>query len=183
MRMRAALPLVVIALLGQAARAGGAPVRLPTGAELERVDFERHVVSLLGKHGCSAGACHGSFQGRGGLRLSLFGHEPAQDFHALTRDAMGRRINPADPDASLVLVKATGQVPHGGGTRFAKGSWQYNVLREWIAQGGQRVAGSGALKTLRVLPQEQTLTGPGETRALQVIAEFADGSRADVTPF
>src|SRR5262249_51802538 len=64
--------------------ARGAPVRLPTG-ELEHVDFERHVVSLLGKHGCSAGACHGSFQGRGGLRLSLFGHEPAQDFHALTR--------------------------------------------------------------------------------------------------
>src|SRR3954451_1261738 len=76
----------------------GAAVRLPAG-ELEHVDFERHVVSLLGKHGCSAGACHGSFQGRGGLRLSLFGHEPAQDFHALTRDAMARRINPADPDA------------------------------------------------------------------------------------
>src|SRR5690349_4327932 len=75
----------------------GAAVRLPTG-ELEHVDFERHVVSLLGKYGCSAGSCHGSFQGRGGLRLSLFGHEPARDFLALTRGALGRRINPADPD-------------------------------------------------------------------------------------
>jgi hypothetical protein len=182
MKMRAAFPLVVIALLGQAGRAGGAPVRLPA-ADLEHVDFERHVVSLLGKHGCSAGACHGSFQGRGGLRLSLFGHEPAQDFHALTRDAMGRRIYPADPDASLVLLKATGRVPHGGGTRFAKGTWQYNVLREWIARGGRRAAGSGVLKSLRVRPAELALAGPGEAASLKVLAEFADGSRADVTPF
>src|SRR3954466_2031419 len=118
--MRAPFPLILIAaLLGLTTPAGA--------AELAQVDFERHAASLLGKHGCSAGACHGSFQGKGGLRLSLFGHDPGQDFHALTRGALGRRVNVADPDASLVLLKATAQVAHGGGKRFDRGSWQYRV--------------------------------------------------------
>src|SRR5437870_1351112 len=98
----------------------------------EPVDFERHVVGLLGKFGCSAGACHGSFQGKGGLRLSLFGSEPAKDYLALTRGGGGRRVNLAEPDQSLVLLKATGRVPHGGGKRFAADSWQARVLRDWI---------------------------------------------------
>jgi hypothetical protein len=157
-------------------------VYLP-GGELVRVDFERHVASLLGKHGCSAGACHGSFQGKGGLRLSLFGHDPGRDFSALTRGALGRRINPGDPDSSLVLLKATGQVPHGGGKRFDRGSWQYRVVREWIAQGGRRAAGSGQVKALRILPAEHAFSGPGESTTLKVLAEFTDGTRADVTPF
>src|SRR5690349_13464904 len=86
------------------------PVRLPNGSALAEVDFDRHVAGLLGRLGCSAGACHGSFQGRGGLRLSLFGHDPARDFEALTRGDQARRVNLAEPDRSLVLLKATGQV-------------------------------------------------------------------------
>ena len=62
-----------------------------------RVDFDRHVASLFGRLGCNAGACHGSFQGRGGLNLSLFGHDPARDFQALTREALGRRVERARP--------------------------------------------------------------------------------------
>src|SRR3954462_5802049 len=93
------------------------PVRLPDGSALTAVDFERHVVSLFGRAGCNTGACHGSFLGKGGLRLSLFGYEPARDFRALTRDAEGRRVNAQDPVYSLLLPKATGQVPHGGGRR------------------------------------------------------------------
>src|SRR5206468_9758846 len=95
------------------------PVRLPSGVELAEVDFDRHVASLFGRLGCNAGSCHGSFQGRGGLSLSLFGHDPARDFEALTRGAQGRRVNVLEPDLSLVLLKATGQVPHEGGRRFA----------------------------------------------------------------
>src|SRR6478672_11567235 len=88
------------------------------------VDFERHDVGLLGKSGCSAGACQASFACKGGLRLSLFGYEPAKDYLALTRGGGGRRINVAEPDESLMLLKATGQVAHGGGARFAQNtSW------------------------------------------------------------
>ncbi len=106
MRFRA-IPLLAAALLGSVAGARAGPVWLPNGAEVREVNFERHVAGLLGKLGCNAGSCHGSFQGQGGFRLSLFGHDPEKDFLALTRDALGRRVHPAQPDRSLVLLKAT----------------------------------------------------------------------------
>src|SRR5258707_15286769 len=91
----------------------------------QKVDFERHLMGLLGRMGCNAGSCHGSFQGKGGFRLSLFGYDPEKDYLAVTRDALGRRIDGTDPDRSLLLLKATGQVKHGGGRRFNKNSRQY----------------------------------------------------------
>jgi len=72
------------------------------------VNFERHVASLLGRLGCNNGRCHGSFQGKGGLRLSLFGYSPESDYAAFTRDALGRRVNLARPDDSLILLKPSG---------------------------------------------------------------------------
>src|SRR5262245_50684368 len=42
-------------------------------------DFRRHVVALAGRLGCNGRACHGSFQGKGGFRLSLFGYDFAED--------------------------------------------------------------------------------------------------------
>src|SRR5262245_55235510 len=98
------------------------PVRLPDGSEIQQVDFERHVAGLLGKLGCNAGACHGSFQGKGGFRLSLFGYDPEKDFLALTRDTLGRRVQAGNPDDSLLLLKATGQLTHGGGKRLDRNS-------------------------------------------------------------
>src|SRR5438445_13768854 len=95
-----------------------AQVTLPGGRKLDKVDFERHVMGLFGRAGCNSGSCHGSFQGRGGFRLSLFGYDPEKDYDALTREVMGRRIDPVDPDNSLLLLKATGKEVHGGGRRF-----------------------------------------------------------------
>jgi hypothetical protein len=147
------------------------------------VDFERHVASLLGKLGCSTGACHGSFQGKGGFRLSLFGHDPTSDFLAITRGGAGRRIDVADPDRSLLLLKPTGQVPHGGGKRLDRMSSAYQVIRNWIAAGCRHASGSGRVLRLRVLPEEHLLRGPGASVRLAVWADFDDGTRADVTPF
>jgi hypothetical protein len=163
--------------------AGRAAVTLPGGATLDRVDFERHVMGLFGRMGCNAGSCHGSFQGKGGFRLSLFGYEPAKDYLALTRDVLARRINPVDPDRSLLLLKATGQVEHGGGMRFGKGSWQYQVFRDWIVRGAPWQPGSGDVKSVQVTPLEHAFGKPGETARLRVRARFADGSEADITPF
>jgi hypothetical protein len=174
--------LLGVLLLGTPIARAGA-VRLPSGEELREVNFERHVASLLGKLGCNAGSCHGSFQGKGGLALSLFGYSPDSDFRSLTRDGMGRRVNPLDPDRSLLLLKAAGIVSHGGGRRFAKGSWEYQVFREWIAAGAKRGRGKHAVRRMEVMPAEHRLSGPGESVALRVWVEFADGSRADVTPF
>lgn len=159
------------------------PVRLPDGSILPAVDFDRHVAGLLGRLGCNAGSCHGSFQGRGGLSLSLFGHDPARDFEALARGGGGRRANVLDPDRSLVLLKATGQVPHEGGRRFAPGSWEHRVLRAWVAGGARRDPARPAALGVEIRPREARLERPGATGQLAVVARFADGSEADVTPF
>ncbi|MFN9717884.1 MAG: hypothetical protein ACK58L_04265, partial [Planctomycetota bacterium] len=49
----------------------------------ESPDFQKHVVPRLGKLGCNGRACHGSFQGRGGFRLSLFGYDFKADHDEL----------------------------------------------------------------------------------------------------
>ena len=101
--------LLLLAALAAPA-VGRAAVNLPNNAKLERVDFERHVMGLFGRMGCNSGSCHGSFQGKGGFRLSLFGYDPDKDYLALTREALGRRVDTAEPDNSLLLLKATGAV-------------------------------------------------------------------------
>src|SRR5438067_3405136 len=178
--LRTLLSAGTLLLLAAGTRAG--TVRLPNGDTLSKVDFERHVVALLGRSGCNAGSCHGSFQGKGGFRLSLFSYDPGLDYRSITRDSLGRRTNPNDPDRSLLLLKPTASVPHEGGRRFAPGSWQYRVLREWIAAGRFWRPGSAEIRRLELTPGEHLLR-PGASLRLRVLAEFADGTRADVAPF
>ncbi len=172
--------LAVVGLLAWST-AADAQVTLPTGGTLETVDFDRHVMGVLTKAGCNMGSCHGSFQGKNGFRLSLFGYEPAMDYAAITRDNWGRRINPQRPDDSLLLLKATGQVPHEGGIRIAKGGWMYQLVRTWIAQGARRSTGAGAVSRIEVTPPDFAIARDGQPLQVQVTAVFADGSREDVT--
>jgi hypothetical protein len=180
------LPLLLLPalalLLGHAPTAS-ADVQLPGGGRVDRVDFERHVMGLFGRMGCNTGSCHGSFQGKGGFRLSLFGFDPEKDFTAVTRESLGRRINPVEPDKSLLLLKATGQVPHDGGMRFGKGSWQYEIIRRWIADGARSDRGSGDVSAIRITSPELAFKKSGQSTPLQVTARFADGSEADITAF
>jgi hypothetical protein len=175
----------LLALLGARPSWGGGaePVRLPDGSTLTRVEFDRHVAGLFGRLGCNAGSCHGSFQGRGGLNLSHFGSDRAHDFQAIARASGGRRVNVLDPDRSLVLLKATGQVPHEGGQRFAPGSWEYRIIRAWIAEGARRDPSRPAPRSIEIRPAESRLERPGAAARLSCIARFDDGSEADVTPF
>lgn len=185
MRLVVAATVGLLAILGARSSRGGepGPVRLPDGSALRRVEFDRHVASLFGRLGCNAGSCHGSFQGRGGLNLSLFGADPAHDYEAIAHGAGGRRVNVVDPDRSLVLLKATGQVPHEGGPRFVPGSWEYQVIRAWIADGARRDPARPAPRALEIRPIETRLERPGATGRLAVLARFADGSLSDVTAF
>src|SRR5947208_323808 len=99
------------ALLGTAvARAADSPSGRDVSIRSNAVDFERHVAGLFGRMGCNSGSCHGSFQGRGGFRLSLFGFDADMDYRAVTHDGLGRRINRVEPDRSLILLKPTGQM-------------------------------------------------------------------------
>src|SRR5688572_28316767 len=81
-------------------------------------DFDTEVVPVLTRAGCNSGACHGAAAGRGGLHLSLWGSDPASDHDSLTRELKGRRVNIARPERSLVLLKPTEQLEHGGGLRL-----------------------------------------------------------------
>ena len=146
------------------------------------VSYERDVLPVLSRAGCNAGACHGNLNGKGGFKLSLKGEDPAGDLAALTRDVLARRTSPHDPDGSLILLKATGAVPHEGGVRFAATSTEYAVLRKWIADGCRKEPeGSPRLAKLEVTPASKILVEPADRFAVKAVAHFADGSTRDVT--
>ena len=158
-------------------------VDVPSGGKIEKVDFERHVMGLLSKVGCNAGSCHGSFQGKNGFRLSLFGYEPDFDFAALTRDNLGRRVNVHKPDESLLLLKGAGRMPHDGGMRFGQGTWIDSIFRTWIEQGAKHTPGSGKIEELMVSPPDFAVLAVDKTFQIKVTAKFADGTTEDITPF
>src|SRR3954451_4957207 len=83
-----------------------------------KVSFVRDVMPILNKAGCTQGTCHGAAKGKNGFKLSLRGYDPEFDYRALISDLSGRRFNRADPGRSLMLLKPTAQLPHGGGLRF-----------------------------------------------------------------
>jgi hypothetical protein len=75
------------------------------GESADQPDFRRHVVALMGRVGCNGRACHGSFQGRGGFRLSLFGYDFAADHEALT-GGENPRADVKRPADSLLFYKS-----------------------------------------------------------------------------
>src|SRR3954452_22844421 len=77
--------------------------------------FGRHIMPIFSRAGCNSGSCHGTFAGKNGFHLSLFGYQPIDDHQRITRAVLGRRIDLTDPPNSLLLLKATGQMAHGGG--------------------------------------------------------------------
>jgi hypothetical protein len=120
-------------------------------------------------------------QGRNGFRLTLFGADPALDHERLLREYGGRRLNAADPDASLLLLKATARVAHGGGKRIDPAGPEYLLLRQWIAAGAPLdEVDRSRVTALRVAPAEQTVQ-PGQEYSLRAEATFADGTTEDVT--
>ena len=102
----------------------------------EAPSFQRHVVPLFGRLGCNGRACHGSFQGRGGFQLSLFGYDFEADHKALF-DEKSPRVVAGKPEESLIVEKPTDEDMHEGGLRYKKGGWEHHVLRNWIAAGAK----------------------------------------------
>ena len=148
----------------------------PTGPH-----FENDIEPLLSRHGCNSSGCHGKAEGQGGLKLSVFGFDPAADFQALVTEGRGRRVFPASPESSLFLLKATGFTPHGGGKKVDKDGHRYQRLLRWVREGTQ-FAGSKipAVTALEVEPTQRTLA-LGGTQQLRVTAVYADGTRRCVT--
>ncbi len=151
------------------------------GEVSETPDFQKHVVPLLGRLGCNGRACHGSFKGQGGFRLSLFGYDFKNDHEQITGEDYSR-IYVEEPDMSMMLMKPTLDEPHGGGKRLDAGSWQHKLLQRWIADGAQgRTDEALKLAQLQVSPSELIFDRAGEKVPLQAVAVWSDGTREDVT--
>lgn len=145
------------------------------------INFPNQVVPVFTKLGCNAGGCHGKASGQNGFRLSLLGFEPTEDYEHLVKEARGRRLFPAAPERSLLLLKATATLPHGGGKRVDVDSDDYRILVRWIAQGmpyGQPT--DPKVSSISVYPPERIMSRGG-AQQLVVTAHYSDGSTQDAT--
>lgn len=159
-----------------------AGVASPAHAAERPVSFVNDVVPILTKAGCNAGVCHAKAGGgRNGFQLSLLGFEPAEDFEAIVLGGRGRRLMFGNPDRSLLLLKPSGQVPHGGGVRLTPSSPGYATIREWIAQGAPMDgAASPKLISMEIEPNKGSLKRQS-TQQLKAMARYSDGTVRDVT--
>ena len=107
--------------------------------------FRNNVIPVMTKVGCNQGACHGALAGKNGFKLTLRGYDPDVDYDTLTRQSVGRRVSLADPAASLMLLKPTFTIPHGGGKRFSTDSHR---VPDFIANGSPRER-PGPSRTIR----------------------------------
>jgi hypothetical protein len=158
------------------------PIAVKDYAKVQPVRFRNEVMAILTQTGCNSGTCHGSPTGKNGFHLSLRGYDPHGDFGHLTREGFGRRASPLDADASLILQKGLGRVPHEGGQRFLPGSLPAEWLRAWVAQGAaDDPPDSATLQKISVTPSGRLLTAPGRWQQLAVQAHWSDGTVCDVT--
>lgn len=144
-------------------------------------EFRNHVQSVLARHGCNMGACHGALAGKGGFRLSLRGYDALSDHFNITRQDRGRRIELANPAESLLLTKPSGMVPHKGGLRLPADSPDYAILSDWIARGAPPPTDNDP-KLVRIEVQpEEVLLAKSQTQPLLVRAHYSNGRMEDVT--
>jgi hypothetical protein len=143
--------------------------------------FDNDILPILNKFSCNNSGCHGKAEGQNGFKLSIFGFDPRADHQALTQESRGRRVNPLIPADSLLLRKASGGAPHGGGVRIDKSSEEYRTLHDWISLGMPYGSEQTPHVTqITVTPHERTMILRGRQQ-LRVIARFSDGREADVT--
>jgi hypothetical protein len=179
---------IIAATLISSASAGEvlppASQRFASSRTSEVPHLQRHVLPVMGRLGCNGRACHGSFQGQGGFRLSLFGYDFKMDHDALL-GGEEPRVDLKHPRESLILLKPTGNDDdHGGGHRLDVNSWQYRILLRWIEAGATAVdeERDPHFVRLEVSPLEVVFKKPGEKSQLKAICHWSDGTAEDVTP-
>jgi hypothetical protein len=150
-------------------------------SDVPLINFPNQIVPIFTKNGCNGGGCHGKSGGQNGFRLSLLGFEPQEDFEHLVKEARGRRLFPASPQHSLLLLKGTATLPHGGGKRLDTDSDDYKLLVRWISQGmPYGKSNDPVVARIEVHPKQRTMPLSGEQQ-LVVYAHYTDGSVQDVT--
>ena len=174
--------VVAVALLPQA-RSARAESASAVPVSRASASFVNDVMPVLTKAGCNAGPCHAKAGlGQNGFRLSVLGFEPAEDYEHIVHEARGRRISVAAPDESLILLKASARISHGGGRRLDPASVGYQAIRRWIEEGTPPpTAGEPTASGLVVAPASATVA-KGSTQRITVTARYSDGGSRDVTP-
>lgn len=158
------------------------PIEVTNAREQRPVSFRLDVMPVLMKAGCNSGGCHGASRGKDGFHLSLFGYDPEGDYDKLTREWVGRRLNLAIPEESLLLEKALAKVPHGGGQRLTTNSPAYLTLLKWIEAGAPHdPTNVASVVRIEMLPKQAILAGKDAHQRLTVRAHYSDNTDRDVT--
>ncbi len=157
------------------------PLEVEKFKTISRINFANQIVPIFTKNGCNGGGCHGKSSGQNGFKLSLLGFEPAEDFEHLVKEARGRRLFPAAPARSLLLLKGTATLPHGGGKRLDPESEDYKLLVRWISQGmPYGKTNDATVARIEVVPSERIMQRNASQQMI-VLAHYTDGSARDVT--
>lgn len=156
-------------------------VRVTLSEKPEPASFRDEVMPVLSKASCNMGACHGYSLGKNGFKLSLRGADPDADFLALTEEFYERRINRHQPEASLLVAKPRGDVPHKGGVRFTSGTLLNDLLLHWIREGAPADLPEAAKFVSLSIEPAKVVLGPDWKQQLQVIAKYSNGATRDVT--
>lgn len=146
-----------------------------------KISFNDFVAPILSKSGCNAGACHASQYGKGGFKLSVFSFAPDEDWQNMIRDRQGRRVNMMEPEQSLLLLKPTLSIPHGGNRRLEAGSVDYDILKAWLAGGASQPQKTAPKVTRIQVTPNQRVGDEGLDQQLQVLAYYSDDRVRDVT--
>jgi len=144
-------------------------------------DFIRDVTPIISRMGCNAGTCHGANKGKGSLKLSLRGNDPGFDVLVFTDDLASRRVNLASPANSLMLLKATANVPHEGGKVTQEGEAYYEILNAWVTDGGKLNLDVPGVSSIDIFPKNPVIQRLGGKQQFSVVATYTDGQTRDVT--
>ncbi len=173
-RLSFSLRLVVIAMALSSACLAAAPAR--------PLSFVNDIAPILTKAGCNSGGCHAKAgTGQRGFKLSVLGFEPQEDYEHIVKEGRGRRVFPQAPEQSLLVLKASNTVPHGGGKKLDPKSEGYQMIVRWISEG--MVFGKETdpkLTTIEVEPKRSSMKIQTQQQ-LKVLARYSDGSTRDVT--
>jgi hypothetical protein len=153
------------------------PVKVEKSAFTPPISFSLDVMPVFTKAGCNTGSCHGSARGKDGFHLSLFGYDHEGDYGKVTRQMMGRRINLALPEESLLLTKAVGAVQHTGGKLIEPKDDLYQTIVKWLEAGAPADPKDTAYVTgVEIYPVQAVLEGTGATQQFTVRAKYSDGT-------
>jgi len=157
------------------------PLEVTHTQESLPINFPNQITPIFTKLGCNAGGCHGKASGQNGFKLSLLGFEPDLDYMTLVKEGRGRRVFPAAPDNSLLLLKAIGQMPHGGGKKMEKDSDEYRLIRRWITSGMPYGKPDDPVVTKISVFPEQRILSRNNKQQLSVLAHYSNGTVEDIS--